>query len=54
MIYILIKNNLIHSVWNSKREAEYQFKVLKSSGINAEMNIERIEGIIPKNGQYYV
>ena len=54
MIYIIIIGNVIHSVWNSKFDAEAQKKVLKSKEFRSPITIGEILGTIPENGQYYI
>jgi hypothetical protein len=53
MIYILIKDGLIHSVWDNRPDAENQLEKLRQSGSKNELYIEEIAGTIPQNGQYY-
>lgn len=53
MIFIVLKENLVHSVWDNRQEAIKQLEVLRHSGYK-ELVIEEIEGTIPVNGQYYI
>ncbi len=59
MIYILIKNGLIHSVWDNEKDADNQLQKTRDCGPycittnSDELAIEKIEGIIPENGKYY-
>ena len=46
-------DNLVHSAWSTRPEAEQQLQTLRSKGYKQEISIETIKGTIPKSGEYY-